>query len=307
MPAEEFPVKVWKQYLFDSIYALPVESYNQKNYRLTDTIVLDPVTISDRKDGHLISDREITPQDDSLWMSLERYLHGQAPGLIKTGKVGERKGTFNDLKITFYDSNGRKIRSRVPPPATISMKEVDRVRIYKKDKFINADEIPIIDIKGNPIFATNFTRSIHSVDVYSKQDGFTEQHYPSTIHKYKVLPSSLTVNSAAGYYEEITNYGEIADIIFYADIHTTAIHDVDFSSISPIVGGYYAERKFYTPKFYSVNDIKNYFGTYFWQADIRTDTNGEATVFYNPQKQPSGKIRIEGITNTGIPFAVKLK
>jgi hypothetical protein len=63
MPAEEFPVKVWKQYRFDSIYALPVENYSQKNYRLTDTIVLDPVTISDRKDGHLISDREITPQD----------------------------------------------------------------------------------------------------------------------------------------------------------------------------------------------------------------------------------------------------
>jgi hypothetical protein len=146
-------------------------------------------------------------------MSLERYLHGQAPGLIKTGKVGELKGTFNDLKITFYDSNGKEIRSRVPPPATISMKEVDRVRIYKKEIFVNANEIPLKDSKGRLIRAINFTRSIHSVDVYSKQDGFTEQHYPSTIHKYTVLPSRLTVNSAAGYYEEITHYGEIAEII----------------------------------------------------------------------------------------------
>ncbi|MDR0724530.1 MAG: hypothetical protein LBF59_00785 [Prevotellaceae bacterium] len=220
--------------------------------------------------------------------------------------MGELKGTFNDLKITFYDSNGKKIRSRVPPPATISMKEVDRVRIYKKEIFVNANEIPLKDSKGGLIHAINFTRSIHSVDVYSKQDGFTEQHYPSTIHKYTVLPSRLTVNSAAGYYEEITHYGEIAEIID-ADTHTTTIHDVDYSSISPIVGGYYEERKFYTPKFYSATEIKEYFGTYFWQADIRTGDNGETVIYYNPQKQPSGKISIEGITNTGIPFAVKLK
>jgi hypothetical protein len=33
----------------------------------------------------------------------------------------------------------------------------------------------------------------------------------------------------------------------------------------------------------------------------------ESIIFYNPEKQPSGKIRIEGITNDGVPFAVKLK
>jgi hypothetical protein len=88
-------------------------------------------------------------------------------------------------------------------------------------------------------------------------------------------------------------------------LYKTTVGDVDYSSISPIVGGYYEERKFYAPKFYSVNDVKDYFGTYYWQADIRTGDNGETVINYNPEKQPSGKIRIEGMTNTGIPFAVK--
>jgi hypothetical protein len=301
MPAEEFPVKVWKQYQIDSLYALSVESYSQKNYRLTDTIVLDPVTISDRKDGHLISDREITPKDDARWMSLEFYLYGQAPGLMKTGRSGK---TLNDLKITFYDSNGKKIRSKVPPPSKISMKEVDRVRIYKKETFVNASEAPSIDPKtGKKEHAINYTRSIHSVDVYSKQDSFTEQHYPLSTHKQKVVGSpNLSINSANGYYEEITNI--IPD--YTTNTYTTTIGDINYSLISPIVGGYYEERKFYTPAFYSVNEVKDYFGTYYWLADIRTGNNGETAINYNPQKQPSGKIRIEGITNAGIPFAVKL-
>jgi hypothetical protein len=73
------------------------------------------------------------------------------------------------------------------------------------------------------------------------------------------------------------------------------------------VGGYYEERKFYAPKFYSSDEVKDYFGTYFWQADIRIGDNDESRISYNPAKQPSGKIRIEGITDEGVPFAVKLK
>jgi hypothetical protein len=310
MPAEEFPVKAWKQYQTDSTYRFAAENYSKKDYKLTDTIVLDPVTISDRKDGHLISDREITPRDDSLWMSLDFYIKGQASSLITASMDTQ---ILNSLKITYYDSNGRKIKSKVPHPSKISMKEVDRVRIYKKNTFVHANEVPIGNIKP----AIYFSRLIYSVDVYSKHDGFTEQNYATTRYKQEISEGSRNVSSksAAGYYEEITSinfdyYQSVMPPIYEGSargLYKTTVGDVDYSSISPIVGGYYEERKFYAPKFYSTDEVKDYFGTYFWQSDIRTDANGESAINYNPQKQPSGKIRIEGITNKGIPFMIKLK
>jgi hypothetical protein len=309
MPAEDFPVKIWKQYQTDSIYAFTTENYSRKNYTLEDTIVLDPVTITDRKDGRLISDREITPRDDSLWMSLDYYIKGLAPSLI-TARMETL--ILNDLKITFYDSNGKRIRSKVPHPSKISMKEVDRVRIYKKSRFLNASELPV----GPDIRVINYTRIIYSVDAYSKHDGFTEQNYVTTKFKQEITEGSrnTTVNSGDGYYEELTSinpeyYSPTMPPIYEGSakgLYTTTIGDIDYSSLSPLMGGFYEERKFYTPKFHSTADVKEYFGTYFWQADIRTDTNGEGIINYNPEKQPSGKIRIEGITGSGIPFAVKL-
>jgi hypothetical protein len=191
------------------------------------------------------------------------------------------------------------------------MKEVDRVRVYKITTFVNASEVPPGDL------AIRYTRTIYSIDVYSIHDGFTEQNFLTSNFIREVSEGSRinTAKNDAGYYEEITsiNFNHYNSEIppervgTSEGLHTTTttIGDVDYSSISPIVGGYYEERKFYAPKFYSVNEVKDYFGTYFWQADIRTDTNGEGTINYNPEKQPSGKIRIEGITNTGIPFAVK--
>jgi hypothetical protein len=303
MPAEEFPVKIWKQYQIDSAYTFLIENHKKREYKLTDTTVLDPVTISDRKDGHLISDREITPRDETRWMSLDFYLKGQAPALISS-RVPSK--VLNDLRITFYDSNGKRMKSKVPHPSKISMKEVDRVKIYRKNRFVNAHEVPITD---NPL---KYTKSIYSIDVYSKQSGFTEQNYATSqfVHESSEGARVMTIGRADGYYEEITTVGDPHSIHPTGSsegIHTTTIGDVDYSSISPLVGGFYEERKFYTPEFHSTAESKDYFGTYFWQADIRTDATGKGFVNYNPQKQPSGKIRIEGITGDGIPFAVNLR
>jgi hypothetical protein len=307
MPPEDFPVKAWKQYQTDSTYAFPVENYAKKNYRLTDTIVLDPVTITDRKDGYMMSDREISPKDDSLWMSLDYYLKGQASPLLTA-----RKATYvlNSVKITFYDSNGKKMKSRVPHPSKISMKEIDRVRIYNKKEFPKASEIPF----GLSII--DFTRSIYSVDVYSKNDGFTEQNYATvtTMDDMSEEARIAEIKIDDGYFEEIIKLNHDyynSSMPRYEGhshgLHTVTVDNVDYSSISSLMGGFYEERKFYTPKFHSPDDIRDYFGTYFWQADIRTGVNGEGAVAYNPEKQPSGKIRIEGLTDDGIPFAVKLK
>jgi hypothetical protein len=295
MPAEDFPVKIWKQYQIDSTYIFPVGNYKRKDYKLTDTLALDPVTVVNKDDrGHLLSDREITPKDDSLWMSLDYYLKGQAPALM-TART--KTYTLNDLKITYYDSNGGKIKTKVPYPSKISMKEVDRVRIYKKDRFVHVGEVPT---EESPL---KYTKTIYSVDVYSKHDGFTSQNYVTTIFIQDVSEDSrnITVNSDDGYYEEITSIN--FDPIHEGDaegLHKT-VGNIDYSSRYTLVGGFYEERKFYTPKFHSIDDSKDYFGTYYWQADICTDINGESIINYNPQKQPSGKIRVEGITTNGIP------
>jgi hypothetical protein len=307
MPAEDFPVKVWKQYQPDSTYVSPVENYKKKDYLLSDTIVLDPVTITDRKDGYMMSDREITPKDDSRWMSLDYYLKGQASALLKA-KVPTC--VLNSVKITFYDSNGKKMKSRVPHPSKISMKEIDRVRIYNKEEFPKASEIPF------GFMITDFTRSIYSVDVYSKNDGFTEHNYATrtSISDMSEGARIAEIKIDDGYFEENIQInpdyydGSMPRYEGHSrGLHTVTVDNVDYSSISSLTGGFYEERKFYTPQFHSAADAKEYFGTYFWQADIRTGTNGEGLINYNPEKQPSGKIRIEGITGNGIPFAVKLK
>jgi hypothetical protein len=226
-------------------------------------------------------------------------MHIHAPSLITARMANDN--TLNSLKITFYDSNGRKMKSKAPHPSKISMKEVDRVRIYNKHIFPSADEV-------YPFSPAGFIKSIYSIDVYSKYDGFTEQNYASTVLMNDMSEGARIANvvNAEGYYEETIKVNPDyynGNIPRYdggsRGVHTVTIDKVDYSNISSPVGGYYEERKFYTPKFYSP-DVKDYFGTYFWQADIRTDTNGEGIINYNPQKQPSGKIRIEGITVNGI-------
>jgi hypothetical protein len=122
----------------------------------------------------------------------------------------------------------------------------------------------------------DITRTIYEADVYSPVNKFTRQNYPK---------KALTVNESG----------------------MAIITDIDhpkYNSFMPVLNGYYEARTFYTPKFGENSEIENYFGTFFWKPDICTDINGESVVNYNPQKQPSGKIRIEGITDSGVPFAV---
>jgi hypothetical protein len=293
MSAEEFPVKIWKQYKTDSAVIF-AGNYKTHDYKLTDTIVLDPVTVTNRNyKEYVISDREITPRDDALWVSLDFYLRGKAPGLM-TARLHNDECT--DIKITFFDSDGKKLKTKAPHISKISMKEVERVVIRLENAFCHM-EGKVLD------------KTIYTISVYSVHDGFTSQNYPRSqfMQGSSEGATVTTVNNDDGYYEEniVPNTGSNSVIPVPEDAGTGAIYamtvnDVDYSSISPFVGGFYEERTFYKPAFDSDIDMKNYFGTYFWQADIRTDSTGEGRINYNPQKQPSGKIRLEGITNRGI-------
>jgi hypothetical protein len=249
MPEEQFPAKIWEHYQTDSTYKFPGMSYTKKDYKLSDTIVLDPVTIIGRNPkGWLMSDKEISEKDDKRWMSLSYYLGGKAFCLL-----------FGcPANYNYFDMDGKRIYNRVPP-SKISMKEVDRVIMYRKDKF-----------QG----------SIYTIDVYAKYDKFSTMNYAT-----KIL---VTNESGGGFHYESTDNPKL-------------------SVIKPVVIGYYEARKFYKPRFVETADINSYYGTYFWKPDIRTNANGETILNYNPEKEFPGKVRIEGITNKGIPFTVKLK
>jgi hypothetical protein len=262
MPEEKFPVKIWRQYKMDSTYQVITKRYN-KDYKLTDTVDLDVVIITGKNPkGYLTSDKEITPKDDSTWMSLHNYVGGEAMCLILPQPCPQpcKSCSFYFANYNYFDIDGKKIFNRVPPDK-ISMKEVDRVAMYRLVGFM-------------PDGATKIT---YTIDVYAKHGKFSTAHYPE---------KQFRINAHGGL------YAEVVDIVSY-------------NSLSSVVTGYYEERKFYAPKFNSSVDKQNYFGTYFWQANIRTGVNGETVVYYNPEKQPSGKIRVEGITNAGIPFVVK--
>ncbi|MDR1129892.1 MAG: hypothetical protein LBK96_02800, partial [Prevotellaceae bacterium] len=119
MQAEHFPVKIQKNYEPDSIYAPPVKNY--RDYKLTDTIILDAVKITGKNSkGWLVLDREITSKDEK-WKSLELYLYGKVPDLL----LGHDRVRYN-----FYDMYGNKMNNSIPP-SKISLKEVEKIMMYK--------------------------------------------------------------------------------------------------------------------------------------------------------------------------------
>jgi hypothetical protein len=251
LPEGQLPVKMWKQYQIDSTYQFPLGSYEKKDYKLTDTVVLDPVKIVDRSiKGWLIADKEITPKDETVWMSLDYYVSGVAP-CVKMRCRGVHIANYN-----YFNMDGKRIYNRVPP-SKISLKEVDKVLMYKKD---------------------GFRVTVYTINAYAKHGKFSTMNYSTKIF----------VSDGNG-------------------VHVETVDSPALNSLSPVLIGYYEARHFYRPKFHEPIDAKDYYGTFFWQPDICTDINGKSIVNYNPQKQPSGKIRIEGITNEGVPFAVKLK
>jgi hypothetical protein len=258
MPEEQFPVKVWRHYQTDSIYKFPDENYKKKDYKLTDTVVLDPVIIRGRNPkGWLMSDKEITPKDDSVWMSLHYYMGGISLCLIMPQCRDIYIANYN-----YFDMDGKGIYNRIPP-SKISMKEVDRVMVHRKDEFAGLHGM----------------KYIYTIDVYAKNGKFSTMSYVTKI---------LVANESSGF-------------------HFENIDNPKLNSLKPVINGYYEARKFYKPKFVETTDIDSYYGTYFWKPDIHTNANGETILNYNPEKQDFGKIRIEGISDKGIPFTVKLE
>jgi hypothetical protein len=167
----------------------------------------------------------------------------------------------------YFDRNGNSMDNRVPP-SKISMKEVERITIHRRHEF---------DWDSS-------TKSIYTVNVYAKQSKFTVQHYPT--RTMVSIPMSWDPRLVQRYF---------------------TYESVNRSALTSAVQGYHHARTFYKPKFSNINQIQNHFGTYYWNPNIRTGNNGEVTVYCNPRQQPSGKIRIEGLTDDGIPFVARLK
>jgi hypothetical protein len=256
MTEDRVPVKVWTHYKTDTAKHL-FGTESSKDYKLNDTIVLDPAVIVGsnlHKHDHLILDREITPKDEN-WEALDLYVSG------KTELSG---GIFG---YSYFDRNGNRIDNHVPP-SKISMKEVERITIHRRHEF---------DWDGS-------TKTIYTINVYAKQSKFTVQHYPT--RTLVSIPMSWNSKLVQHYF---------------------TYEPANHSALTYAVQGYHHARIFYKPKFSNITQIQNHFGSYFWNPNIRTGNRGEVTVYYNPRQQPSGKIRIEGLTDDGIPFAARLK
>jgi hypothetical protein len=258
MTEDRFPVTVWTHYITDTTkYLFETESSKSKEYKLSDTTILDPAVIVGsklNKHDHLILDREITPKDED-WKALDLYVDGKT----------QLSGGIYDY--SYFDRNGNRMDNRVPP-SKISMKEVERITIHRRHEF---------DWDGS-------TKTIYTLNVYAKQSKFTVQNYPT--RTMVSIPMSWNPKLVRNYF----TYGP-----------------VNHSALTSAVQGYHHARTFYKPKFSNITQIQNHFGTYYWNPNIRTGNKGEIPVYYNPRQQPSGKIRIEGLTDDGIPFAARLK
>jgi uncharacterized protein YfaS (alpha-2-macroglobulin family) len=69
------------------------------------------------------------------------------------------------------------------------------------------------------------------------------------------------------------------------------------------IKGYAYTKEFYNPKYDGtiLPDTKDYRRTLYWNPDVKTDRNGEATVvFYNNSSSSDIKIDAETVTNKGI-------
>jgi hypothetical protein len=263
MTEDRFPVTVWTHYKTDTAkHLFETESSESKDYKLSDTAVLDPVIIAGskfHKHDYLILDREITPKEEN-WKALDLYVEGKTQ-------------LFADVyDYRYFDRNGNRMDNRVPP-SKISMKEVERITIHRRHEF---KEFSMV------------TKYIYTINVYAKQSKFTVQNYPTrTLVSIPQRDPSIIEHSLSQYYY--------------------TYEAVNRSALTSAVQGYHHARTFYKPKFSNITQIQNHFGAYYWNPNIRTGNSGEVTVYYNPRQQPSGKIRIEGLTDDGIPFAAKLK
>jgi hypothetical protein len=81
----------------------------------------------------------------------------------------------------------------------------------------------------------------------------------------------------------------------------------EFNTLSGELEGYYQPRVFYSPKYEQPKkdtDKPDLRATLYWDNNVETDENGEATLkFYNADKPGKIRANIEGITVKGVPVA----
>ncbi len=80
----------------------------------------------------------------------------------------------------------------------------------------------------------------------------------------------------------------------------------EFSRIDKMVEGYYEAREFYTPQHTGSSEASmkpDLRTTIYWEPDISTDANGEATIkFFNSDRKGSVRAVVEGVSDKGIPL-----
>lgn len=97
--------------------------------------------------------------------------------------------------------------------------------------------------------------------------------------------------------------------VIFITLKPNALIAVNASTINTEINGYYQSRVFYAPKYDQPKEKTNsdLRTTIYWEPNIVTDANGEATVtFFNADPKAKIKIIAEGITAAGIPVTGKI-
>ncbi len=90
--------------------------------------------------------------------------------------------------------------------------------------------------------------------------------------------------------------------LVYLTLKPGALDNKDFDIHSQDINGYYNARVFYAPKYEVPNNKTDLRTTIYWEPNITTDKNGEATVsYYNAEPKTNINILVQGITEKGIP------
>lgn len=167
-----------------------------------------------------------------------------------------------------------KYRARMPRSGF----SVDRTRLV-----FTSDSLPAIKTKTVNFYAIPMDKiiSIHCTAIHI----VGLPNYKQEQQGFKTLP-----------------FGDAYFVWLDLVVRPGAFDPPDLHAANLVIEGYYKARTFYAPKYITPNNQPDLRTTIYWEPNITTDQNGEATIiYYNADPATAVNVAVEGITPDGKP------